>query len=303
MPHPDVTTQTVLRQRETLHRCAAGTVPPNVALMQLFFIAADEGDARRALASAIAEAPDDTGVSHLLAMETLWDVSPEAFAAIRAIHRLAQADIGGPPESCVQQIATLFDRAAAISPEAGVALYSLGDARLLDAATCEVLGRLRTWGLLGPEVKVLDVGCGTGRFLEALAPHVAELTGLDVSEAMLSAARAAVAAFPHVSVVRSSGCDLSAVAGSFDLILAIDTFPYLVQAGVADRHMRDAAARLTPGPHLLLINFSYRGDLDGDRADVQRLADESGLTLVRSGSRDLRLWDGATFLLQARGPR
>jgi SAM-dependent methyltransferase len=52
----------------------------------------------------------------------------------------------------------------------------------------------RVRGLLGPftgnEV-ALDSGCGTGSFAFALAPHVAEVVGVDVRDEYLDAARAA----------------------------------------------------------------------------------------------------------------
>jgi len=42
---------------------------------------------------------------------------------------------------------------------------------------------------LGPSTRVLDVGCGTGRFIETLRPLGPRLVGLDASPSMLAAAR------------------------------------------------------------------------------------------------------------------
>ena len=42
--------------------------------------------------------------------------------------------------------------------------------------------------------RVLDLGCGAGRWAEAIAPHVSEYLGIDFSENLLTAARTRV---PH----------------------------------------------------------------------------------------------------------
>jgi SAM-dependent methyltransferase len=282
--------------------CARGVVAPNVALTQLFMAAPNEDAARQVLLSAIeasACAPEEAGVSRLFAMQTLWDGAPQAYPAISAIHDLAKGELQGSQESRIGQIASLFDRAAAISPAAGIALYSLGEAQLLDASTHEIVALMRAWNLFGLQSRVADVGCGTGRFLAALAPCVHSIVGIDISQAMLDAARSRVAGFANAFVVRGSGRDLSALgSGPFDLVLAVDSFPYLIQAGVAETHAGDCAGMLAPGGHLLIMNYSYRGDLDADRAELAQLAAKFGFTVLRNGTRDLQLWDGAAFVLE-----
>jgi len=60
------------------------------------------------------------------------------------------------------------------------------DRRLLEAVVAAIH--------LGPNMKVLDVGCGTGRFTELLAQAGASMTGIDRSASMLAAARRKAAA-------------------------------------------------------------------------------------------------------------
>jgi len=287
-----------------LDRCAGGAIAPNVALMQLFMAASDEESARHALVSAIVASGRDAGpvaASRLSAMQHLWDGAPGAYRAISAIHRLADTDMLGPTEARVRQIASLFDGAAAISPAASIALYSLGSAQLLDESTRETVALMQLWNLFGPYSRVADIGCGTGRFLEALAPSVHSIVGLDISQAMLESARAHAARFSNAAVVCGSGRDLAALGpGPFDFILAIDSFPYLVQAGVVEPHVEDCARVLAPEGRLLIMNFSYRGDLDWDRAELARFAAEFGFHILRNGTHDLQLWDGAAFLLEKR---
>ena len=102
-----------------------------------------------------------------------------------------------------------------------------------------------------------------------------------------------------VCFLRTSGRDLGAFPDSiFDLVCAVDSFPYLFIAGLADLHVHEAARVLKPGGNLIVLNYSYRGDEDADRADILRLARDLGLTVRRNGTRDFELWDGISFLLQ-----
>lgn len=194
-----------------------------------------------------------------------------------------------------------FDEAASRAPEAAVALYSLGLPDILDRATAEIVARLREWHLVGPRAVVLDIGCGIGRIEFALAPEVTAIIGIDLSPAMVAEARRRCAGLANVEFRVAAGGDLAAFAGrGFDLILAVDVFPYLVSADpeIAARHVADAARLVRPGGAFLILNYSYRGDLARDRADAAVLAARNGFGVERDGTRDFALWDGAAFLLR-----
>ena len=151
---------------------------------------------------------------------------------------------------------------------------------------------------------MLDIGCGIGRFECALAPDVASITGIDVSPGMIGEARARCRGLDNVALARVDGSDLAMFAGRrFGLVLAVDALPYLVAAGpgIAARHVADAAGLLDRGGALAIFNYSYRGDLDADRADLAHLAAANGLAIERSGTSDFTLWDGVTFLLRRMG--
>jgi hypothetical protein len=64
--------------------------------------------------------------------------------------------------------------------------------------------------------------------------------------------------------------------------------------------MADAAELLSPNGVLLILNYSYRGDLELDRADLRNFACLHRLGIERDGTRDFTLWDGASFLLRKR---
>ncbi len=184
-----------------------------------------------------------------------------------------------------------------------MALYALGSPELLLAATAEIVAALRRWGVLGRDRSMLEIGCGIGRFEEALAGELALGVGIDVAAAMLRAARARCAGRANVSFLQTSGLDLASFRDrSFDLVLAVDSFPYLFQAGseLVARHVAEAARVLRPGGDLVILNLSYRDDLGQDRRDLAALATEE-FDIRRDGTREFRHWDGAAFHLVRRG--
>jgi predicted TPR repeat methyltransferase len=194
----------------------------------------------------------------------------------------------------------LFDWSVGQSEEASVALYSLGSAALLDEATREVVRAMDAWGVLSPSHTVLQIGCGTGRFERAIAPSVRAAVGIDVSQNMVDVACRQCAGLPNVHIVKTDGRDLRMFEdGAFDLVYAVDSFPYLVQAGpvLADVHIAEAYRVLRVGGDLLILNYSYRGDVAVDVADVRRLALVHGFTPLMLGTRPFELWNGVAFRL------
>jgi ubiquinone/menaquinone biosynthesis C-methylase UbiE len=127
---------------------------------------------------------------------------------------------------------------------------------------------------------------------------VRSIVGTDISATMLETSRRRCAALANVSFRQSSGHDLREFEdASFDLVLAVDTFPYIVHSGLAERHMAEAARVLRQGGDLVILNYSYRGDPERDRADVLCFGDRYGFEVLRDGARPFTLWDGLAFHL------
>jgi SAM-dependent methyltransferase len=289
-------------------RCAQGDLPVNVALMQAAMVAYEPAEVDRALRRAHDRLLHQGAVREAArigrAIER-WNCAPEAFSLIKSIAGIADHNArAANTDEHIAHWASVFDAAAGISPEGSVALYSLGDPRALDAMTVEVVDRMREWELLSTDRAVLEIGCGIGRFVQALAPEVRSIVGIDISGRMIEQARTRCGALTTASFVQCSGHDLAWFPGArFDLVYAIDTLPYLVDTDcdLAAACLREAARVLAPGGHMLVLNWSYRGDLDADCADIDRIASDVGLAPIRTGTRDLALWDGVTFLLERLG--
>ena len=275
--------------------CLAGHISAEVALARLLLGGKTAAGIRAELD---ARRPDPPG-PRWEAMHRLLDGQAAALDRLAAEIARTGADhsaLGRDAAEGIARIAAFFDRAVSHSPEAGVALYSLGDPAILAAATAEVVRWLERAGLLRPGADVLDLGCGFGRVAAALAPRCRSVLGLDVSAGMVAEARRRHTDLSNVRFETTPGRDLSALpAGSFDLVLAVDSFPYLVQAGVAEAHVAGAARALRPGGALAVLNLSYRGDPGRDRADAARWAEANGLALEVAGDAPFALWDGTAF--------
>jgi SAM-dependent methyltransferase len=100
----------------------------------------------------------------------------------------------------------------------------------------------------------IDVGCGTGVLAGKMAPHFAEVTGLDADEGMTAAAAARLAGDPRVTIVRCRFAEFAAAAGEgrADLITMVAVLHHL--------DLGDTLARiprlLAPGGRLLVVGLA-----------------------------------------------
>jgi SAM-dependent methyltransferase len=265
--------------------CLAGRISPPVMLARLVLAGGTSATIRQRLAAR----PDAAALLDFLA--------PRAAAIDRMHAMLAQVDHASGAD--LAGIAAQFDSAVAAEPEASVAAYSLGDPALLDQATAEVVGWLTAQRLFADGMDVLDLGCGFGRIAAALAPHAGSVLGLDLSPGMIEAARRRHGGLPRLAFAVAEGRDLGTLpAASRDLILAVDSFPYLFQAGVAEAHLRDAARVLRPGGALAVLNLTYAADPADDRAQALAWAADAGLRIEQDGARPFTLWDAAAFVFR-----
>jgi hypothetical protein len=88
----------------------------------------------------------------------------------------------------------------------------------------------------------------------------------------------------------------------FDGVYAVDTFPYLYAAGstVVARHFQEIARVLRARGDFILMNFSYRGSLQADRLEIEKVAQQYGFEILANGIRPFEIWDGAAWRLRRR---
>lgn len=212
---------------------------------------------------------------------------------------------GGLEDETVLATGRFFDDALRISPHASIAMYSLGNAALLQRATDEVVEHMFAQQLLGTRKRTLELGCGTGRMQLALAPFVMEADGVDVSAAMLAAAQKRRGRLTNVRFFHEPAHRLAGVRdGEYDVVFAVDSFPYIVNAGPATvaATFAEMARVLRPTGQIVIFNYSYRGDDNRDMADVADYAYARGLELVSFMPHAFRQWDGSVFKLRVAKP-
>src|SRR5947209_12299376 len=102
---------------------------------------------------------------------------------------------------------------------------------------------------------VLDLGTGTGRMLELLAPLAERAVGIDQSPAMLAVARARLerAGLRNVQLRQGDIYAIPVERNGYDLVVLHQVLHYLDDPV---RALREAARVLRPGGRLLLVDFA-----------------------------------------------
>ncbi len=156
----------------------------------------------------------------------------------------------------------------------------------------------------GPEGRLLDIGTGTGRVLELLAPRVRQALGIDASKAMLALARARLngSAFAHCAVRLADMYRLPLSDQSFDSVVLQMVLHYAEDPGGV---MAEATRVLRPGGRLIVIDLAAhdRTDLAGRLAHrwpgfsdsamgelANRVGVELGEAVMVPGPLDVRIW-------------
>ncbi|WP_165073684.1 class I SAM-dependent methyltransferase [Paludisphaera rhizosphaerae] len=122
-------------------------------------------------------------------------------------------------------------------------------------------------------LRVLDLGCGKGRFARALQNHGAIVTGIDVSTAMLAEAQG-------IDRVRGSARCLPFSDASFDAVVAVEVFEHL-EPSTWREAIAEAQRVLTPRGVLAIVDKSL-ASLNAQRpwmpgALVKRIDERRGL--------------------------
>jgi len=102
-----------------------------------------------------------------------------------------------------------------------------------------------------PPGRVLDIGCGSGVYLEELLSMGFEAYGMDISEEMLAVTRSRLAAAGDNRLHLAQG-DVEHIpfeAASFDLVICVGVFGYLLRDEAA---LEEILRVLRPGGYLLL---------------------------------------------------
>ena len=150
--------------------------------------------------------------------------------------------------------------------------------RALDLPAAAVENALLTFIPTGRETRLLDIGTGTGRILELLAPRVRQALGIDASKAMLALARSRLARadLAHCSVRLADMYRLPLADASYDIAVLQMVLHYAEDPAGA---IAEAARALRPGGRLIVIDLARheRADLAGRLAHRWHGFDDAGM--------------------------
>jgi len=153
-------------------------------------------------------------------------------------------------------------------------------------------------------MRVLEIGCGTGRMTRAMAASFGEVHAVDISAEMIAAAKRNLSDLPNVFLYKTNGLDLSQIPDqSCDLAFSFIVFQHIPVLGVVENYVREAHRCLKPGA---VFKFQVQGDT-GIRnaqddtwvgapmslADARALAEGCGFELFRAsgqGTQYFWLW-------------
>lgn len=139
-----------------------------------------------------------------------------------------------------------------------------------------------------PGRRILDLGCGKGRFAFPMVEAGAEVIGIDLSAGMLAEA----VGLPRL---RASARRLPFASGSFDAVIAVEVFEHLDNV---DDALREARRVLRPGGTLAIVDKNA-GSLNAKRLWLPSLAvkwidERRGLWMYPAGGlvRERWFWPG-----------
>ena len=157
-------------------------------------------------------------------------------------------------------------------------------AALYDRAFADIRVRRDEWRWLnarldraafpGGRPRVLDLGCGTGALLRALAGRVATGVGVDTSAKMIEQAAARSEGSEQLQFQKIDGPALPFATGSFDLVTSFLSFRYLDW----DPIMQEIRRVLAPGGHLMIVDMVERALA---WRDARKLAESAAKHLLR----------------------
>ena len=138
---------------------------------------------------------------------------------------------------------------------------------------------------------VLDIGCGPGHLLEALAPRVDRVCGVDVSAKYVTQCGTLLARFPRVQVkqLTEDYTDLSILKGTtYNKIVCLSVIQYYRDKNEVQRLIRSVKKIAAPGARFLIADIL-----------IQTSLLEDTLSVLRSAMRERAVLQTVKFLFRA----
>lgn len=107
------------------------------------------------------------------------------------------------------------------------------------------------------QMKVLEIGCGTGRMTRALGEVFGEVYGVDISGEMIAQGKKDLADLPNVHLFQNNGADLQVLGDvRIDFAFSYIVFQHIPSREVIYNYTREVGRLLRPGG---LFKFQVQG--------------------------------------------
>jgi len=123
---------------------------------------------------------------------------------------------------------------------------------------------LEPWLKVTAGTRVLDVGCGVGRWSRLLAARGACVTGVDLSPTMIEQARCRAATEGIADRCRFEVQNLSNlnVGERFDIVLGVTVLQHILDPGALRNALEAMASHLAPGGRMILLEAAPTAAVD-----------------------------------------
>jgi len=114
---------------------------------------------------------------------------------------------------------------------------------------------LAPWLKVPAGARVLDIGCGVGRWSRLLAARGADVTGVDISPTMIEEARRRARSEGVADRCRFLVSDISAlnVQGEFDLVLGVTVLQHILDPDALSAALQALSSRVAAGGRIVLL--------------------------------------------------
>lgn len=126
----------------------------------------------------------------------------------------------------------------------------------------------KVFNLLLPEVgnkTVLDIGCGTGKYLALFAPHVTHITGVDIAPAQLAVARKKTGHHDNVAVIEGDAATVALPKERYDIIVSTWALGTIYDDAHRAAVITRAETLLMPGGKIFLVENDEGGEFEDIR--------------------------------------
>lgn len=115
---------------------------------------------------------------------------------------------------------------------------------------------------------ILDLGCGTGKYLKLFSPHVRHITGLDAAEAQLTVARRKTSGLDNVTLVHGDAVTAPLPQPQYDVVAACWMLGTILDEQKRLAVLNRVAGLLAPGGTVFLVENNASGMFEEMRGKI-----------------------------------